>query len=415
MKKQTNIYWRYLAAGAAGFAGATTAQALEASDVLVFSKGPVSLRPQLEVVEQFTDNVYYNSPTIGRVSDFITILSPGLRIVAGQDLPTENHFVISYTLDDMIYAQESSQNALQHRLGTDSRIKWSRFEVEGNDRVEFLSSALGGGLTQNSRDPIDRLIIVDAYRFDYRIGERTGVYVGARHNSVDYEEGLPLFDSRRLEGTGGFEYLFSKDTRFFGEVYYGETTLTDNSPAAIKPPGTTFVGGFVGARGQFTQKLDGRVKAGYEVSTFSGGNVAAGGSKSAGEAPVVEANLSYKFTDRSKIGLTFSRRQFVSVQFVRSAYTADSVSLAASQILGSAGRLRLDGLISYQALEFEPSLGNFTARSDSNWLFNATASWYFQTWLSTHLRYSHERYSSDLPAVVDYDVNRITLSLAVGY
>jgi hypothetical protein len=415
MRKETTKYWRWLAASAAGFAGAATSHALEASDVLVFSKGPVSLRPQLEVVEQFTDNVYYNSPTIGRVSDFITILSPGLRLVAGQDLPKENHFVLSYTLDDLIYAEESSQDAVQHRIGTNSRFKWSRFELEGNDRVEFLSSALGGGLTQNGRrDPVDRLVIADIYRFDYRLGERTGIYVEAHHNSVDYERGLPLFDSRRLEGAGGFEYLFSKDTRFFGEVYYGETTLNDNSPAAIKPPGTSFVGGFVGARGQFTEKLDGRIKGGYEVSSFSGGSVA-GANQSAGEAPVVEANLSYKFSDRSKVGITYSRRQYVSVQFVRSAYTADSVSLMGSQILGSAGRLRLDGNISYQALEFEPSVGNFTRRSDTSWQFGAAASWYFETWLSTHLKYSYERYSSDLPAVVDYDVNRITLSLAVGY
>ncbi len=411
MRRKKTFNWRWLAASAAGFSGAGAAHALDASDVLVFSKGPVSLRPQFELVEQFTDNVYYN--TGSKVADLITIISPGLRLVAGQDLPTENHFTLRYTLDDLIYLNESSQDAIQHRAGTETRFKWSRFAIEGNDRIEFLSSALGGGLTLAARTPVDRFIVGDIYRFDYRLGERTGVHVEAHHNSVDYQNGLRLFDTRRIEGIAGFDYYLTADTRLFGEGYYGETSLHDNSPTPVIPPGTSFVGGFVGARGKFTEKLNGTVKAGYEVSSFSGGAIA--GNNSAGEAPVVEADLTYNFSDRSRVNLGYNRRQFVSVQFVRSAYTADQVSLGVSQIIGSAGRLRLDGSILYQALEFDPSPGNFASRSDSNWQLNAGASWYFETWLSTNLRYTFERYSSDLPSVVDYNVNRITLSLAVGY
>jgi hypothetical protein len=414
MKQKNCIGIWWLTAGAATFASTAAVGALEASDWLVFSKGPVSLRPQFELVEQFTDNVYYLDR--GRIADFVTIISPGVRIVAGQDMPKENHFILNYNLDELLYIKESQLDGTQHRASTDIRYAWSRLSIEGADRVEFLSSALGGGFSQSTRRPVDRFFVSDLYRADYSVGPRTGVYVEAQHGMVDYERGLQLFDSRKIQGTGGFEYLFSRDTRFFGEVYYGVTELDDNG-SGLKPVGTSFVGGFVGARGQFTEKLTGRVKGGYEVSTFSGGSTA-GLDRSAGQAPVVEANISYLFTDRSSISFTYNRRQQVSVQFRRSSYSADQVSLGASEVLGSSGRLRLTQSISYQNLDFDPfeiTPGAVVRRSDSSWNFDLGASWFFQTWLSTRLGYSHERYSSDLPSVIDYTLNRVTLSLAIGY
>lgn len=396
-----------------GLVGASTCalplavHGLEASDVLVFSKGPVSLRPQFELLEQFTDNVYFQDQD--RVSDLITIFSPGLRIVAGQDLPTEKHFILNYNLDQLLYIKESSQNATQHRLSTDIFYDWSRLSVEGQDRLEFLSGALSVGLSQPGRDPIDRLLMTDRYRIDYDLSERTAVYGEGRHTSIDFESGIALFDSRRIAGTGGFEYKYTPDTRFYGEVYYGITDLEDNANRG-EVPGTTFVGGFLGARGNFTEKLRGNVKAGFESTSFSGG----GGDFGSSDAPVVEASISYQFTDRSNLGLTYNRRQNASVQFTRSIYTSDSVTLAARQILGSVGRLRLNAEVTYQNLDFEPS-PSFSERHDTNFSGLIAASWHFQTWLSTRLQYSYETYSSDLPSVVDYDANRVTLSLAVGY
>ena len=62
MKKKTRSYCNYcsyywLAVAAA--ASSSQILALEASDVLVFSKGPLSLRPQFGLTEQFDDNIFY--------------------------------------------------------------------------------------------------------------------------------------------------------------------------------------------------------------------------------------------------------------------------------------------------------------------------------------------------------------------
>ena len=173
------------------------------------------------------------------------------------------------------------------------------------------------------------------------------------------------------------------------------------------------MGAFVGARGNFTEKIKGTIKAGYEVSTFSGGD--SNGNRSAGSAPVVEASISYAPTERLTTSLTYSRRQNVSVQFTRSSYALDTVSATVQQILGATGRLRLDLSATYAMYSFDPAPAYPSGRSDINWKVQTGANYFFESWLSTRLEYSFERFTSDFVSVVDYDVNRVTLSVAIGY
>ncbi|HEY6229537.1 MAG TPA: outer membrane beta-barrel protein [Verrucomicrobiae bacterium] len=410
MKMSQKYCIHYWLIGAAAAASTTNLLAFEASDVLVFSHGPLSLRPQLGISEQFDDNIFYLDQN--KQSDFITTFAPGLKLLLGQDLETENHVKLQYTLEQLLYADHTDQNATQHKFLTDTHFTKSRFTIDGADHYDMLSSILGGGFSI-AKQKVDRTIWYDIYRFDYKVGQRMGVYIEGQHVETDYQTGLPLFDTRTLSGTGGFEYSLSEDTSLFGEVYYGETSLHSNA-VSTRPPGTSFVGGFVGARGKFTEKINGTLKAGYEVSSFTG-NVPAGSDKSAGSAPVVEANITYLATERLTTSLTYSRRQHVSVQFVSSSYVLDAITASATQVLGAAGRLRLDLLASYAMYSFDPAPAYPGGRSDTNWKVQAGASYFFQTWLSTRLEYSFEEFTSDFASVVDYDVNRVTLSLAIGY
>lgn len=410
MKKKT---FGLRIAGVAALAVAPMAKALEPSDVLVFSHGPLSLRPQFDVVEQYNDNIFYGDT--GKVADLLTIISPGVRLLMGEDLPTANHIEVEYNLEQMLFLDNRPLDAMQHKISTDLHYDWSRISVTGTDRMDFLSTVLGGGFSLVSRQKVDRLLWYDLYRVDYKLGERTGVYVEGMHNSTDYEKNVSLFDTRTLTGTGGFEYRLSTDTRLFGEVYYGVTSLSTNVASAFSPPGTTFIGGFIGARGDFTEKLKGRIKAGYESSTFDGGSLAAGVNTDAGSAPVVEAQLSFLATEKTTFNLNYSRRQNVSVQFNRSSYVIDAVGFNVLQIIGSTGRLRADLSGQYSMLDFDPATAYPLGRSDSNWRADIGVSYFFQTWLVTRFQYGFETFSTDFSSVVDYDINRVTLSLAIGY
>jgi uncharacterized protein (PEP-CTERM system associated) len=130
---------------------------------------------------------------------------------------------------------------------------------------------------------------------------------------------------------------------------------------------------------------------------------------------VVEGSITYQPTERLTTTLSYSRRQQVSVQFIRSSYVLDSITANVSQVLGSTGRLRLDLTGTYAMFSFDPAPAYPGGRSDTNWKVQTGASYFFQTWLSTRLEYSFEHFDSDFASVIDYDVNRITLSLAIGY
>lgn len=398
------LNWRCWAAFSAAIL-APKSLALEPSDLLLFDVGPFSIRPQANLDLQYNDNVYYREENV--VGDFITVLSPGVKIQIGQQLPDENRASVQYMLNQLFFLDNTELNATQHRINTELRYDTGRTRITGRDSFEFLSSVIGGAFGLPGRR-VDRLVVSDVYQADYRLSAKTGIYARAEHGLTDFEESVGLFDRQRFEGTGGFEWRYTDRTIFFGEIFYGKTFLEDNLRRA-ELPDTTFVGGFVGVRGNFTERLIGRVKAGYESTTFSDDSPA-------GDAPAADAALTFLATDRLSLEISYSRRQEVSVQFARSAYTSDLVSFQVSQILGSSGQLRAAAGATYNWIGYEPSVA-YTDRDDTFFSLNASLTYYFQTWFITRLAYAFEGFESSLPArtIADYKVNRVTLSLAVGF
>src|SRR5262249_5478449 len=157
------------------------------------------------------------------------------------------------------------------------------------------------------------------------VSERTAAYLRASHTATDYHEGVNLYDIENLTGTAGFGYRAFARTVFFGELYYGQTTTTPNSPLLVSNPRVNYLGGFLGARGNFTEKLSGVVKVGYESREFSDGTPAP-------SDPVVDVSLTERFTDQTTLSLTYSRLNNVSVQYTRQSYTADLIGLQFSQL-----------------------------------------------------------------------------------
>jgi hypothetical protein len=374
---------------------------LEASDVLFFSKGPVSLRPQLSVNETFNDNIFYNNE--GKESDFVTTTAPGLVLQVGTE--DYNYFKLGYTFEHLNYIDHSELDADQHHFLINDHFEKNRIEIKGNDSIEFLSSVLGGGIQLNELK-VDRLVYADHYRLDYRLTEKTGVY-GEIHNDItDFDEDVPLFDSNTLMGTGGFKYQALPHTAFFGEIYYGQTATPPNTHT-VKPPHAEFIGGFLGAEGDFTEKLKGVVKAGYEDREFSQPGLGQG-------YPVVDVSLTERFTENMALSLAYARHQYVSVQFAAVGYTSDSVTLQWLQTIGNDNRLHLNAKLGYNGLDYQPN-PSFSHRSDTLINGDIQLTYDFKAWLRGTLAYNYERLRSDYPLIFDYDVNRVTLGVSVGY
>ncbi len=374
---------------------------LEASDVLFFSKGPVSLRPQLSVTETFNDNILYNNEA--KQSDFYSTISPGLNLQIGT--VDYNYFKLGYAFDHLNYIDHSELDADQHHFTIADHFEKSRFKIEGSDQIDFLSSILAGGI-QVPRIKIDRMVYADHYRLDYRLTEKTGVYGEILNALTDFDQDVPLFDSSTLIGTGGFKFQALPHTAFFGEIYYGQTATSPNTQPT-KPPHAEFIGGFLGAQGNFTEKLTGLVKAGYEQREFSQPGLGKG-------LPVVEISLTENFTENMALVLMYSRHQYVSVQFAAVGYSSDSVTLQWLQNIGNDGRFHLNSRVGYNGLNYEPN-PSFSQRSDNLVSGTIQVTYDFKAWLHGTLAYDYERLRSDLPPIQDYDVNRVMLGISVGY
>ena len=91
--------------------------ALDPKDVLTFSVGPVSVRPQLGLSEVYNDNIFYLAED--PESDFISSISPGLKLQLGR--VEENYLWLNYTLEQLLYAENRDLDALRHYLRARAR------------------------------------------------------------------------------------------------------------------------------------------------------------------------------------------------------------------------------------------------------------------------------------------------------
>src|SRR5438876_150743 len=302
--------WCRITIAAGLFAAGARALALDASDFLVYTLGPVRVRPHVTVSEGYDDNIFFqgskSAPGVKPEDDFITTVSPGVNFELGR--LRGNHIRLNYEMDQVLYARDDAQDHRDHLVSLNGHIEGNRLSLEGNDSVQFLSGILGGGFGPGGTGQrVDRIAFQDHYRLEYRLSEKTSTYVVGTHDATDYKEGTPLFDANDLRGTVGFAFRITPKVRVFGEGYYGQSAVDPNRAIDPKGPHLDVLGGFVGVSGDFHPKLTGSVKVGYETRSF--------GNSSPDEAsPVVDASLTGKINDKTTAVLSYSRTSSVSVQ-----------------------------------------------------------------------------------------------------
>jgi len=379
------------------------AKAMDASDLLVYDIGPLTLRPLFDLSETYNDNVLFGGKNL--VSDFVTTVTPGIKLQLGQG--GGNLISASYLHDEIIYAQENQLSAGQDHFVTGVRYLGNRLSIDGRDQIDSLSTLLGGGYSSVAGVLVDRLTISDRYNVGYEITEKTKAYLAGNFSMTDWgKNGTTLFDSTSFGGTAGFMFKALSKTSFFGEVYYGETVLDANDARKDRPQ-ADFIGGFIGARGDFTDRLTGSAKAGYETRTF--------GIQDTG-APVVEMDISFHRNDRSVLTLSYQRSQEVSMDLTPNVYTADLATFSFSQSIGAADKLRAQLSLSYGMNSFDPSK-TYPIRNDVYYRAGTVLTYNYKPWLATYVSYEFNHFGSDLPVLLDYvyDQNRLTVGMKVGF
>lgn len=399
--------------------GAVQAVGFEASDVLSYSAGPITLRPGVVLAERYDDNILFRQDGPDKKGDFITTLSPSLTFMLGHKASASpwvdyaetspNYLTVSYTLDENAYAKNAALNYEDHTLDVESQYVTGRIYVMGRDRIQFLNGVVGG--YENLGYTTGRIAYYDNYKFGYNLTQKTSVYVAGNYNAADYATGTPLLDVNSWRGTLGFQWRAMPKTSFFGEVFYGQSAQNPNIPTIPKGPHLTSMGGYLGMTRTIAAKLKGTLKVGLEERSFAG-------SSEASMTPVVDGSVNYRFTEKTTVDLKYARASNVSVQQVNVAYTSDTVGLNVYQVLTASGKLRANGGVGYRMSGYEGS-SSYGNRSDTWVSFNAGLTYYLRAWLTTSLAYQYEQFSIDYARrysnIIDYNASRVTLRLAIGY
>ncbi len=455
---------------------AAPALGLDAEDILNFSWGRFSLKPQLDLTEMYTDNLAFgnNSVTASQVyrpllgfdlagtpvlgpattnnlvirrqeSDLVTTLSPGARIDFGAG--GANLLSLEVVHDQVANLDHSEADTSQEHIRFRAELERSRLKLSGKTQLDYLSSFLGGSqfVGTSSGTLIKRRIWSDDYKLTYDSSGKTDIYINAFNSETDYQQGTPLLDYNTWRGSMGTSYKMTGKVALFSEGHYGQTAVNPNIATQSKGPHSTFYGGYVGLRGEFTAKITGTVKVGYETRDFAG----ASNSSGAG-TPAVEASVTYVPRPKTQIALNYSRRTDVSAQVNSQALTYDSVGITAMQVVGNSGKWSIQGTASLNSSDYGDipttlpvlatdasgqvvfdRLGNATykgvlgnaGRSDRTLTIGAGIIYQPFLWLSGTVSYQYESYSLDfrdaayasLRPLIPYDNHIVALRVAVGF
>ena len=401
---------------AAGVGTSISAHALEPYDVLVYSVGPVLIRPQFDFTETYSSNVFYSEDN--PQDNFISYISPGIDLLLGRI--EDNYVAFNYHATVVNYNQsEESEDDVINPIRTDdlnrvdnylalgSRWEFNRVVVQGTSRVDFLGGLLGAGEGSFTRGNIDRVENAHNYSVGTKVTEKSKVTVSGNYYERDLEDKATLLDYSSWRAKLGYQYDSFSKTSLLGEVYYGEYETSQNSGLG-QGGDAEALGAFIGATGEFTSKINGEVRVGYETRSAR-----STGTTTDSDGVVGEIALTYNISAKSVAQLAFERRFGLDISSQGSTQTTDELKFQFKQALGNSGKLAASFLALFQNKDFD---GGFSdGRNDQFFVTGVGLDYNIQDWLIVGAGYNFTSFETDSLRYSDYDVHNVNVSLQIGY
>ena len=370
-----------------------------------------------------------------RTADVIGSVSPGIELQYGSE---EYNFIGgSYNVDIVRYIDQGIEPDPMHRFKFQQRVERSRLRFDGNQSLGYISSFLGGGANQGGR-LVDRWTGAMVGRVTYDSSAKTDVYSEMSYNFTEYQSSVPLYSVNTWQLGLGSTYKPTERLFFFAEGHYSQTASSPSVSTLAPAPYSQVYGGFFGIRGNFTEKIQGSIRGGYEIREFP--NVTTAG---AFGIPAAEISLTYLPRYSTQIAISYSRRTSVAAQLAQQAASYDALVLGAKQVIGASAkwiasaevRMSLgdfDSLVSTRAVVYDYFPGSIlrypvvrTAdfqRSETTMNYNCGLSYSPRPWLRAQLSYEYESYENKFADagfedyfLPDYDAHRVTFTVQLGY
>jgi hypothetical protein len=370
-----------------------------------------------------------------RTSDVIGSVSPGMELQYGSE---EYNFVGgSYNVDIVRYIDQGIEPDPMHRFKFQQRVERSRLRFDGSQSLAYMSSFLGAGANQGGR-LVDRWNGLMLGRVTYDSSAKTDVYSELSYNFTEYKSNIPLYSDNTWQVAIGSTYKPTERFFFFAEGHYSQTVSTPAVSTLAPAPYSQVYGGFFGIRGNFTEKIQGSIRGGYEIREFPSVTT----SDPFG-IPAAEISLTYLPRYSTQVTISYSRRTAVAAQIAQQAASYDAVVFGARQVIGTSAKWiasaevrmslgEFDSLVTPQAVVYDHIPGSNLRypvvrsadfqRSENTMNYNVGLSYSPRPWLSAQLGYEYESYLNKFADagfedyfLPDYDAHRVTLTLQLGY
>ena len=419
-----------------------TAARADIYDYLVYEVGPVTLRPQADILSTFNSNVFYDAED--ESSDLVTTFRPGLKVNYGYE--DANFVSLEYNLSALVYLDNSDLNDLGHLGRLRWRYKGARLGFDGNGEASQQDKLLGGFFGR-IRAPVDTLQYNQEATVSYDISPKTIVAVSGNIDFTDYTFDFSQRGATRAQLSDGLTYsatlragyVLRDKITVYPLVTWGRATTSPNqdfdlqNPTTYPRPDLEFYNFGLRADGEFTPRLTGSVQFAYELRDYLGPTLFAVPVSppefNPDNSPKIErtieveldapggmvANLSLRYLFSPKTVFTFGyRRQFsLSQELSTAAYTADVFSLGVQQQIGTRGKwvAGLSGNFTMNAYDDNGSA--FGERTDYLYYARADVAYRIQPWISLGLSQDFQTVDSNF--ATEYEVFRTSFRLFIGY
>lgn len=386
-------------------------QALEPDDVLHFKVGNVNIRPQFSTGVTYNDNIFFRSTDPSTLlfgpkeGDLIVNADPGFSLTLGQN--EINTFSLTYGHQHRFYTDHSEVSSGDHTLSLSGAVTSGKVRASTSHSFSYLTGIQGGVsliVEQNSR-----IALSDSLRVNFDITPKSDVYVNASYRLLDQDESSLFSDSSQWNIAGGYGFKYSENLRLFSQLSYG---ISETSPQVGTPLDWDFMGGSIGAEGDFTEKLTGTVQFGYQRRSSDLTGISDG-------APTVTAELEQILGDRTMLALSYTRANQVNVDAFDTASVSDVIRITLRRALGNRKKWFASVHGNLYKNDFTSTGGGSQGRSDTSIGFGASLDYRIQEWLISQFSYTFSDYSADLPfaaaSSVDYQVNQVNLSAKIGF
>lgn len=388
------------------------AHAFQPKDIMVFSVGPVVVKPHLALSETYDDNVLYSGA--GKESAFITTVTPSVNLRLGRE-GAENRITFNYAFSHLWYLDgpPSLDTAVSHNISLNAAFQRNRLTAQTSFTFAATDTVYGGyesfvqgevGIV-GSRN-VERLIYGFNQNLGYQFSEKIEGHGSFNYTGTDFLDAGTYYDQGTWRVTGGAGYYVRPKIRVFSEVHYAQTSSDPNLSTIAKPPDMDTLGASVGVGFPLSDRLSGSAKIGYENNVWDDDQGDFG-------ALIADLSVTAQLTDKTTATLSYNRSGSASIQSYASGYVGDRFALGLGQSIGTVRPVGLSLGISYGVNTYET--GGIQGLSQDYFGVNFGISYSPMAWMQTALSYSYSKTSSDATSAIDYDSNRVMLTISIGY